>query len=465
MAKPGCILRQSNAGWHVSAASGEKSDWQALANQADGPNRAVNDDLAAIVARKTAEFVRSNGLASQVAIAVDSTTTMAARLGVSNSAETRDRRFLGYKAEELLPVAAENFEADYVQDGQNMLCVAVSTADVLPIVEALESEGLKVQTIFPAAISALQSFLQDSATTENVDLIAWQHDSNVEIFRIGTAKSGRLILRDWRHLTDADATSLAREVAASCLRYGSEDPGQPPRVAFIGVDPAFRAAVSELTQAELQINDSVSFDEQAHIGAAKALTGKAKPWIELRRGELVAGDPHRAVRKERQWCLWAAAAFLLACATFFWMKSFQYKQHVQAIQQRQEELFREVFPQTRVPSAVASRLRSEHAKLVGARGQEAAVRLPPSALNVLHELVTGMPEDIRWQADQIRIEDGQIDIDLDVRSIGKAGALADALQNNGFTIEPPTTEHNESDAVTVRLHGRHNSSATTRRNP
>lgn len=429
----GSILRQSADGWQITAASSEPSTWHAV------HGRGAVD--AGLLAKQAAEFVASHGLSKSVALAIDSRSTFAARFTTDSPAELRDRRLLGYKVEELLPVAAEDFAADYVNEGNEVLGVATPIRDLLPIVTGLEEQGLQVQSISPTVILALQSFFEESGKP-SCDLLLWQNGSSVELFDVGQR------IRDWRHLP-AEPLPLVQQIGARLL----QTPGNV-KIALLDVDDELRQALERLEQVELHVVDSQPIAELARRGGALALTGKRKPWAELRQGKLMAGDPHRAIRVDGRRCLWAAAILLLSLATFFWMRSRQYAGQIEAIQEKQEDLYRQVFPDTRVPNAIASRLKSEHRKLMGARGNDAAVEQPASALNVLHELVTGMPEDVRLQVQQIRIDDGKIDVDLNVRTVGDAGELADALQNHGFAIEPPTTEKLDPKSVTVRINGK-----------
>lgn len=433
MTKNGSILRQSDDGWQIAAATGEPVAWQTVHGSG------VVD--AARLAKEAAEFVTARGLSKNVAVAIDSKSAFAAKFVAANPAELRDRRLLGYKIEELLPIAAEDFAADFLHEGNEVLGIVTPVRDLLPIIAGLERQGLQVQSISPTVISALQSLFEKSGKPP-CDLLLWQEGESLELFDVGRR------LRDWQHLP-AEPTALVQQIGARLLRM----PGQV-KIGLVNVDDALRGALTRMEQVELHVVDAPPLFELARQGASQALFGKAKPWVELRQGQLMAGDPHRAVRNDWQRCVWATAVLLLASAFFFWMRSRQYERQILNSQSHQEELFRQVFPDARVPNAVAARLKSEHRKLMGARGSDAAVEQPASALNVLHELVMGMPEDLRLQVQQIRIEDGKIDLDLNLRTVGNAGELADALQKHGFSIDHPTTEQHEPKVVTVRINGK-----------
>lgn len=428
----GSILRQSNAGWQISAALLEPVDWHAM-DVAD-----PSDPL--LIANAAADFVASHGLSRNVALALESESVLAAKFIVANSAERRDRRVMSYRLEELLPVAAEDFAADYLTEGIDILGMATPLRDILPLVMALEEQGLQVQSIAPKAITAMQAF-GDFQGMPSSDFVLWQDADCMELFRVGRRIS------DWRHLP-ADSASVVRHFGAVLLRSNS-----PIHVTLLDVDPLLRDALGAMAEIEVEVVDTLPLDEYARRGAASALVGKSKPWIEFRRDKLVAGDPHRALRREWQWCQWSLALLLISIAFFFGMRGRQYEQQVASLQVKQEALFQQVFPSSRIPNAVLSRLRSERAKLLGARGGDAAVEQPLSALNVLHEFITGIPSDLRLRVQQLRIEDAKVYLDATVRTVGDAGELADALAQQGFAIDPPTTEQFDAKQVSIRING------------
>jgi hypothetical protein len=74
-------------------------------------------------------------------------------------------------------------------------------------------------------------------------------------------------------------------------------------------------------------------------------------------------------------------------------------------------------------------------------------------MELLHALLTSLPEMTGLRVEQIRIENGQVDVDAEVVSVGDAGRLADALGRQGFAMDPPSTEQRSPMHVAVRLHG------------
>ena len=437
MSNHSCILLQTSEGWQLASFATQQPVWSRVQGGLEvGPH-----DLAEAVDR----FISQSSLSRRVLIALASHTTLAMSFEANDSSELRHRRRLSYRLEESIPVAAEDFVADFLVDGTNVCGVAVDPEGLLPIVTALDERDVHVQSIVPMALQALQSLLETGGIREHdpqtFNLIAWQNGSQLEIFRLEQR------LNDWFHLP-ADAGSLVSWVGAQWLRCSD-----PLRVLLIDCDLGLQESLQRLDGLKVQSIESVSMMAFAFQGAWATASGKRRPWIELLRGELTMGDPHRSTRGARNLC-WAAAALLILAMTIFGaVRSYQYQRQARSSQQRQVAMFQETFPNSRVPTAVVSRLTSEYRKLLGARGEEAAVRLPPSALNVLYKLVAGLPPDLRLQVEQIRIENGQIDLDVKVRSVGAAGQVADAIQNHGFVVEPPTTEQRGTDTVLATIRG------------
>lgn len=433
MARAGCLLLQTATGWQIAAAGSGSCAWLAV----DGGPDVTPGVLAAAVEQYVVEHRLSR---RRVAIGLASQHALASGFTLANPADARNRRLMSYQLEDGLPLSAEEFVADFVIEGPQVLGVAVPTGVLAPIVAALEARGLRLQSIAPAALMAMQSLTDESRAADH-DLVAWHHESRVELFGIGRRVS------QWRHLSD-DPRAVSRELAAIAL--GAE---RTLRVLLVNVSENIQAELSALGDVECQRRDVGSFGDQARRFAGLVLSGSATPWVELRRDGLSAGDPHRAVRGA--WGLWcvSAAVLVLALNVLLWARTVQYDRAVDQAFQRRAALYRRAFPNAAVPPAVVARLQSERTRLEGERSADARLLLPPSALDVLHALLRGLPATAGLRVEQIRIEGGQFDVDAEVPSVGEAGRLADAWQKQGFAVEPPSTEQRSDGHVTVRIHG------------
>lgn len=433
MTKRGCVLRQSDSGWSIAIASATESsndaDWHSVSTS----SRSLADAVA--------DFVAEHQLSHSVFLALDSKSVLPAKFSVSNSSELRDRRALSYRLEELLPVAAEDFEAHFFVDGNDVLGVATPTKELIPLLTALDERGLHVQSISPTALIGMDSLLGEKHRPTG-ELIVWQNEDAIDVFRVGQR------IGSWWNLP-SEAEPLQRLMASLLVRKRST-----LSVSLLNASDEIRNALHNMPQIEAQSIDTLRLAEHARRGAAKVLGGRINASCELRQDKLITGDRHRDLRTDMRWLQWSLAGLLLVAAFFFWMRSRQYDNMVLTATEGQRTLFQEVFPDSRVPSAIVSRLKSEKAKLAGASGSGAAIEQPESALTVLYDLLAALPETLRVQVQQLRIEDGEIYLDVNTRSVGIASELADAFEKSGFSIEPPTTEQLDAKQVAVRINGR-----------
>src|SRR4051812_19728408 len=114
---------------------------------------AAPKSIAAAVAAK----LRGRGYQGEgVLLALPSAWCLAAQVSLADLPR-HDRSAMAFRLEEKLPLAAENFTADFVTAGDRALGVCVANDKVKPLVEALENAGVVVQSVAPAAMLALQS--------------------------------------------------------------------------------------------------------------------------------------------------------------------------------------------------------------------------------------------------------------------------------------------------------------------
>jgi hypothetical protein len=81
---------------------------------------------------------------------------------------------------------------------------------------------------------------------------------------------------------------------------------------------------------------------------------------------------------------------------------------------------------------------------MGSRGGSSNIDIPQSAPEVLRKLLAALPKDVRFRIKSLDILDGQVDLDLQVRSPVDAGALATSLSSAGFDVKPPVTQQKDA---------------------
>ncbi len=103
---------------------------------------------------------------------------------------------LGFRLEEQLPLAIEELTADFVEDAEVCLGVAVETKKIAAIVDSLESRGISVTSICPAALLIAQYL-----ASEDADAVLIFQQNHVDFVCLKNS-----VIRDWTCLPpQADA--------------------------------------------------------------------------------------------------------------------------------------------------------------------------------------------------------------------------------------------------------------------
>ena len=124
-----------------------------------------------------------------------------------------------------------------------------------------------------------------------------------------------------------------------------------------------------------------------------------------------------------------------------------------ALAAKQAELFKHVFPDTKVPVGVKRRLESELAKLKGLEGGDTPLPSTASALTMLHDVLDAMPADRRFEVLEIQIEQDRLYLDGEVREHGDAELMAQRLRAKGFEVASPRTQRLDDKRVSLRISG------------
>ena len=147
-----------------------------------------------------------------------------------------------------------------------------------------------------------------------------------------------------------------------------------------------------------------------------------------------------------------AAVILVVAAAVYW-RSVRIRSAGAAIRGLQSQLYQEAFPGQRIPTAFMARLRSEHAKIVGSRSADTNIELPSAALPTLERVILGFPEDVELAVHELRVENSEVYVDVEVSQYQEAGRIAEQLQASGLEMTPPTTSAGKGERVRAQLRG------------
>jgi hypothetical protein len=321
--------------------------------------------------------------------------------------------------------------------------VAARDEPLACIFAQLEKLGVQVQSILPKALLAAAEHLRCEDWPEQ-HIVAFQQQGWIDILFIDAA-----VPVTWCSFP-ADGMALGCEVRRSVVESGRS----LPFVSY-GLDEA-PAGISELVKANVirsQPVTNVTYDELALEAADRILHGELDAPLELRRDAFGRKRGHTALRRYAVALQLAGAVLLLVTAGTFLYRGRVASREADHVAAREVEAFRRVFPNTKVPVGIRGRLESELAKLKGLQGDETSLPNSVSATKILHGLLAALPTDHRFRLLEIRIEDGRLYLDGEVRDHGDAELIAQRLRAGGLEVASPRTQRVDDKRISLRVTG------------
>ena len=345
------------------------------------------------------------------------------------------RQAMLFRLEEHLPIDAEEMTADFVPAvaGGTALGVAVASAPLVHLVGQLAEAGIETAAICPTPLLALSEALRAG---ENADAEYWllAAPSHVDVFRVADGRP-----RAW-HTTAPEAEEVVRAVKAEMLAHPGPLPS--PCTAVIGPLPAGHTAdVCAAAGLACRTVEHASIAELAARSAARLLEGEEAGWVDLRRDRLGHENPWGRLAVPLKAALITAIVALAAVSAAAHLRAYRYQAVVDGALAEEAALHQQVFPNTRTPIDVLSRLASETRRLEGLRGSTGAVPEPFSALDAFNQVAGGVPADLRIRIVDIRVDAAGLLIEGQARTHADAEKLAQAIRSGGqFTSDPPRSE-------------------------
>ena len=392
-----------------------------------------DSDPAQTAARIAAALSAVGGYRGQgVVLALPSRWCCCAAIELAALPARNRREAMLYRLEGRLPDAAEDVCADFIVGDSSALGVCALAQSVAPLTDALEAAGAKVDSVCPAALLALQH-LATGGRLKDLDALVWVDGPNADLFLLDSGKPA-----NWYHVPAEVADVALRLSAAAAKKAG------PLKVGVVAAPtPGFVAELAEASKADaVSVEGALPTRDAAVLGAQDVQAGKVEPWVELRRGPLAAPSASRRFGAPLAAAL-AAGLVLLICvdSALFW-RATRYERLARIHLQEQEASFRRVFPLQEVPPDPQSRLASEYRRLQRVTGGGGEGRAgAPSALSLLHRVLTRLPRDVRFLVHDLRLGDGHVYMEGQARSHADAEAVAAGLREAGaFQVELPRTE-------------------------
>ncbi len=393
---------------------------------------------AAIVATVKELLAKSKGVHSGCIIAPASDSCFFSCLHLPPAIDTRDRSSLIYELENHLPIDAESMAADFsvlpatahedqTLHGSSVSAIAVEVHDWKPLADKLESANIPVTNIIPSAILAIASL-------------------NAKHSFAGTSS---LMLC---HANHADLITLADDHISS-WKYAKLEAASLERHKFLDLPESNQILVVDCTEAQGSlIRDhvgSVQIEPDSLVasclqGANAVFSKPASIHFNLRRDDLASEDPLRPINRQLSWLAFAVAACLITMIFGSWWRTTKIENKIAENLLAQSEVFKESFPDTRVPASLLRRVRSEHSRIMGSRNATKQIEAPNSATEVMRVLLASLPTDIRVRISSIDIRNGALDLTFQVQHFVEAGIVAEALSQSGFDVSQPATAQKDA---------------------
>jgi len=395
----------------------------------------VDDSPSTIAAAVAAICSAGKDRAPRIVLALPSERCLTASWTSEEPIRPSERPALAYELESFLPFAAEDLTVDFQVADRSVLAVAVVTAELSPLVAALEAAGVQVASITPLALLWTPPARSTDPGDGTIEVAAgamfgrWEWQRRLD---------GRIL--EWLSFDDEQLLSRRLEELATA--------SSPVRISLFGFTPPTVSANNpNVTWVECETSPSI---DESRRYTEELLAGRRAAPIELRQGNLKAADPYRNVRSSLRLLGAAAACAALVIVGGIQYRMAKYREHIAACDRRQAEVFHELFPGKSVPSGVRSRLRGELDRLSSIQGS-AGGSGSISALTTLHRFLQALPEQTRMRTSEVVFEEGRLSLDLTTASHGNIAVLTDALKAQGFEVEPAGTEQVSDREVAVRI--------------
>ncbi len=383
---------------------------------------------------------------TSVILAIASSWCLSAKVSTDRLERGRRRRSMMFQLEEHLPIASEQFVADFIEcSGSKALGVCAELDRLERIVAALGDAGLKVIHICPQALLTAATLVeqQPDACAVVINNSRDADDACCE-FDLITVEKGHP--SQWRW--------IAGEEALLCDELESlNDPNAADRaVLWTGSPQPISRVARSVPHLRLRDESREQSCELAVLAASKILSGQSAPWIDLCRDSLAPADPMAVYRRPLTIFAVAMVILLVTVIAVTQYRAGRYEELVSEHAQAQVDLFKEALPGQRVPASIRSRLQSELQRLwakagpqadSGTTGDQAKIgsAVADSALESLHTVLTGLPGQIRFRINDLSIEPGLIRIDGQAQSHLDAEQIAISLEGTArLDVEPPRTQ-------------------------
>jgi type II secretory pathway component PulL len=396
MARRTFILFASDTGWHAGA--GDSLLQIPIAASA------TPDQIAQAAAASLKQLGHG---ASPITLAIPSNWCLCATIRTDDLSKA-DYKSLLNRLEEKLPWPAESITADFIrhESDNKALGVCIKTEKIRPLIDALESHGIPIQTITPTALLAAANQTSQSAilqidSADHVDLLVMQHGKPIAWSMASKDKSD---------------INLQLNLLAIDLADGFE-------------------------QMKLENPQSLALRNAQQI-----------PSINLRQHDLAASDKLRLHRRALNALLASAAIFLITLTGLFLFRSHQYQQQARQSSQQLKLAFATHFPAWEIPANIKAVIESEHRRLISSPSADLPPEATASAIPTLYSLLANLPADTTINVQHLTANPDSLDLEAQLKAYEDADLIAAAARKAGMEVPPPQVRKESNNLWSLSLH-------------
>lgn len=346
--------------------------------------------------------------------------------------------------EEQLPLDIESMTADFLPSADECcLGVAVESPAVQKIVQTLESAGLEVQSICPAAMLAVWELCRDGRSSQYA-LVVWQN--RIDVIRL---KNGLPLA--W-YTAGADMQEALECVTADQLT----DPVEADHVDVCVIgrpDPS-----SNILEGKSGIKIAGRIEEPAEQLAAKAAgrtsAAQMPGWVNLQRDALALARPWAPMRRNLRLAAAMAIVLPLVLAGAFICRGMQYGVAADEAYQQEAGAWKKLNPGRSVPEALNRRLRSDLTRLRAISGAADETPTRISALDTMRRVIAALPSGMRLRVLEMRLDPNTVYVEGQALSHADAETITRMQIEAGMEMDPPRTENLSTGGIKFTLTGR-----------
>jgi hypothetical protein len=398
-------------------------------------------DWSATAEQVAAQLAERGYRGETVCLALPSHWVLTAPVDSDNLPRGGPRQAMVYRLEEQLPLDAEDLTANFLWPvAGRCLGLAIKTGPVAELIEALGDHDIDITAICPTALLALWALR--SSDRQLGDYVAVASDGAVDIFRV---VDGQPIA--WSTADPSETDDLVRLIHADLLTNPIEHDAARVHVVGGAMDFTERLRRDDSFTVKTLDDDPL----QLAASAAEDLIDGTSDCADMRHSDLA--PPNRWGRVAGLLKATAALATIfgvLICGAML-LRAARYSAIADNCYAKMSVVYRDLYPNTRVPAGVRKRLQARWDQLAGVSGSDRDVPDRPNGLDTLRDLVAALPAETRLRITELRLGAGGVFWAGEVRKFADAELIAQHLRNAGFDAAPPRSERKAAGGVGFTL--------------